>query len=98
MDSLQLGAGVVTRYLVALRRGDGKVEPCPEPIGTTGVFALLRRLAPYQELRVSVVPDGALPCGCKRTHLKEEGSSSGANTAGAEPESPSRVQTEQEHS
>lgn len=45
----------MTRYLVAVRRGDGRMERAPQPVGVYEVLALLRRLKPYQELHVAVL-------------------------------------------
>lgn len=47
--------GVVNSYLVAVRRGTGSVERCPEPVGVVQILAMLRVLKPYQRLEISAV-------------------------------------------
>jgi hypothetical protein len=59
-----MAARVVTRYLVAVRRGNGQMERAPEPVDAVAFFSLLRRLKPFQELHVAVVTD---PPGQERT-------------------------------
>lgn len=53
----------MNNFLVAVRRGTGSVERCPEPVDIFAVISMLGRLKPYQQLEVSVVAAYARPEG-----------------------------------